>query len=77
MPFLADLISNTFKVKVCLYSTSLCGTEELDVVYYSNSYTKEIHLLNLLNRNTFISIDLDYNTANQYERNVDMEEDVT
>lgn len=74
MPILIDLISHTFKVKICVYSNSLCGTEELDCTYYTNSFKKEIHVLNLLNKNIFIAVDLSDAASFQYDTNTGVED---
>jgi hypothetical protein len=42
--FLADLVSLTYQVKICLYKISVCNTSDLEVQFYANFNERQIHI---------------------------------
>lgn len=55
--FLADLVSLTYQVKVCLYKISVCNTSDLEVQFYANFNEKQIHIFMTHQKDFFLPLE--------------------
>jgi hypothetical protein len=55
--FLADLVSLTYQVKVCLYKISVCNTSDLEVQFYANFNERQIHIFMIHQKDFFLPLE--------------------